>query len=60
MDDELKQAIKELVTKFALGDMVYTVRERTIEDEEYEGDSWEHPDVLRFSEIVTILENAVE
>jgi hypothetical protein len=61
MNEELRKAIDDLLNKFHLGDFVYDIRSRASESgERYEGRSWDHPDVKRFSEVVTILEKAIK
>lgn len=54
----LPDAIRVLVTDECLGDWVYDVRERALSDDEsYEGSSWDHPRVQRFSEACKALED---
>ena len=44
------EAITYLLDEFCLGDCTYDVRSRAIEDEDgYEGESWYHPKVNRFT-----------
>lgn len=60
MDNELKQALHELLTVYHIGDYVYDVRERACETgEKFEGNSWDHPKVVRFAEIIGILKSYV-
>lgn len=42
-----------------LGDSVYSVRDQAVGfDPTWEGSSWDHPRVMRFTEAVTVLEAA--
>ena len=60
MNEELRKAIDDLLNKFHLEDYVYNIREQASGSEDgFEGNSWDHPDVLRFSEIVTTLKKAI-
>lgn len=62
-----REAMKIVVEDEALGDSVYDVRESasgggSAEDKAWwdanpNGNSWDHPRVVRFSEAVTVLEN---
>ena len=52
----LRTAIKILVEEEHIGDFVYNVRERALDDSNYKGNSWDHPRVKRFSDAVTALE----
>jgi len=66
MNDELRQALEDLVNKFSIGDFVYNIRSRYSEGEEPEDikwfkdnpdkSSWDHPAVVRYSECVEIIE----
>lgn len=54
------EAIKALIEEFSIEDMVYHVRERAAESgDNYVGNSWMHPKVVRFSEVVTTLKKAI-
>jgi len=50
----LKEAIKILIEDEFLGDFVYDIRERCLDDE-FKGNSWDHPRVLRFNDAVNRL-----
>lgn len=56
----LSAAIAYLLDEFHLGDQVYTVRDRAMERERgaYQGNSWEHPAVLKFIAAVDALEHS--
>lgn len=57
---ELLAALKVLL-KENLGDWIYDVRARAVEDGDgFEGNSWDHPRVTVFSEAVTTISNAVK
>lgn len=65
MDEKLKQAIDDLVNKFHIGDMVYDIRERVVGDgsdfwKDPNANSWNHPDVIRYSECVEILKKVIK
>jgi hypothetical protein len=57
---DLRQAIHVLVKEEFLGDWVYNIRERTFSDTDYNGSSWDHPRVKRFSEAVKVLEDYLD
>jgi hypothetical protein len=52
---EIFDAIKELDSVVHLGDLGYYVRER-IDYTDYEGNSWEHPTITKFSAAVKVLQ----
>lgn len=54
---DLKEAIKVLVEDEFIGDFIYNVRERTYEDSNFRGNSWDHPRVKRYGNAVAFLEN---
>lgn len=57
----LPEAIDYLLDEFHLGDYVYDVRSRAVESgEPFEGNSWDHPKVLKFAEAVKALQRAKE
>lgn len=66
MNEELKQALDDLVNKYYIGNFVYDVRSRISNDDDDWFDknpntsSWEHPDVLRFSKCISIIEKAIK
>ncbi len=54
-----EEAIAYLLDEFHLGDQVYTVRSRACEKGDgFHGNSWDHPDVLKFQAALTALEGA--
>lgn len=55
----IKAVIKELLEDFNVGDMIYNVREST-DMSDFDGDSWDHPRVKRFSDLVSELEEYVK
>lgn len=55
MTPEQKRAIKDLLERYHLGDYIYHVRENT-DMTEWDGNTWDHPNVLRFAEILKLLE----
>lgn len=60
MNDGLRAALLELLDEYHLGDMIYDVRSRFVEDGSHKGSAWEHPKVVRFGEIVVLLRKEVE
>lgn len=53
----LEEAIVYLLDEFHLGDKVYDVRSRAVEGgEPFDGNSWDHPAVVRFNEACKALE----
>ena len=51
--DELASAVRDLDKIHDLGDAIYTVRERVVDDDpDFNGNSWDHPTVTRYSELV--------
>jgi len=53
----LHEAIVYLLDDFHLGDKIYEVRARAVENNSsYQGNSWDHPAVTRFNEAVMTLE----
>ena len=55
----LKEAIVALLDEFAIGDNIYNVRERAVgNDPTFTGNSWDHPQVTRYQECLTALEEA--
>jgi hypothetical protein len=57
----LDEAIVALIDEFSIGDSIYEVRERSLNDREWyqanpHATSWDHPKVTRFSEAVSTLE----
>lgn len=57
---EIKEAIRILLEEEYLADYIYNVRSQAVEmDLEYKGNSWDHPRVKRFEEIVKTLETFI-
>ncbi len=54
MNEEQTQALRELIHDYHLGDWIYSVRENA-DMSEHEGNSWDHPKVKRFGDIVQTL-----
>lgn len=51
-----KEAARALIEEFHIGDYIYRVRERAIEEDPgFSGNSWHHPKVTRFNEICKTL-----
>lgn len=66
-DIEVAEVAKYLIEELDLKDMVHTVRSRAIamdyglpEEEQHQGNSWEHPKVLRFVEILKKIQGWVK
>lgn len=58
---DLKEAIKVLVNEEHLGDFIYNIRDRVNSSgERFEGSSWDHPRVKRFSDAVKALEDYIK
>jgi len=56
----LKGAIKSLLEEFHIEDYIYNVRARAAESgDKFEGSSWDHPKVKKFSDILTTLRGFV-
>jgi len=55
----LKEAIKILVEDESIGDFIYNIRERAL-DSEFEGNSWDHPRVIRYSNAVERLKEELK
>jgi hypothetical protein len=49
------EAIRIINKHHNLGDAVYAVRERAAGDSSYKGDSWRHPNVTAYSDVVKVL-----
>ena len=66
MDKELKQALDDLINKYHIGDYIYDVRSRVGDDDNNwfiknpNASSWDHPDVLKFTECISIIKKALE
>lgn len=56
---EQRSAIEDLLGRFGLDDHIYNVRENT-DMTEWDGNSWDHPNVKRYSECITILEGMLK
>lgn len=54
-EQELLDALRVVVDDESLGDFIYSVRERTHEDEDWTGSSWDHPRTVAFGEAVDVL-----
>lgn len=54
---ELQPVLKYLLDEIHVADWVYQIRERA-DLTGYEGSSWEHPDVVRFGNMMKALEDA--
>lgn len=59
MDEETKEALRELLDDYHLEDFIYDVREGLDLPADFEGSTWEHPKVVRFGEIVTTLRESL-
>ena len=57
--ENVKQALRELLENYDLAGMVYDVRENLELTADFEGSTWDHPKVVRFGDIVTILREAL-
>lgn len=58
---KIKEIANYLIHDFSLEDHVYTVRDRVCEDfPEYEGNSWDHSTVNRFTEIWKMLKEIAD
>lgn len=56
--DELLWALRVLV-KESVGDFVYTMRERVLDDPDFTGNSWDHPRVADWGKASTIITDYV-
>lgn len=52
---DLKEALKVILEEEHIGDFIYNVRERAVQDPSYKGDSWHHPRVKRYGDAVARL-----
>lgn len=58
---DLREAIKALIEEYHLADYAYDVRGRAVGSQDgFEGNSWDHPKVKRFSEAVSALEDSLK
>jgi len=57
----VEEAIRALLDEYQIGDYVYDVRSTALEeDPEYTGESWEHPTVKRFADVLDTLRRHIE
>lgn len=58
IDPAVIAALKVVLVDEALGDFIYTVRDRALDDDDnsFAGSSWDHPRVIAFGHAVDVLE----